>query len=118
MLAPSGMALGMDQGRLFDEALSEMEIHLGSGDTLVFYTDGVTEAMNDQGEEYQMERFVDTLQKSRSESSNRILDAIHESLSNFTGDLPQHDDLTLVLVKVQSAGQDGNILFDKSRLPS
>lgn len=101
MLAPSGMALGMDQGRLFDEALSEMEIHLGSGDTLVFYTDGVTEAMNDQGEEYQMERFVDTLQKSRSESSNRILDAIHESLSNFTGDLPQHDDLTLVLVKVQ-----------------
>jgi phosphoserine phosphatase RsbU/P len=101
IIAPTGMALGIDSGDLFQKSLEEVEIQLGSGDTLVFYTDGVTEAMNKEGEEFTLERFMDTLQRGQHESSEQLLQSIRTSVSTFTGDRPQHDDLTLVLVKVQ-----------------
>jgi len=101
ILAPDGIALGIDGGEVFRQSLEELEIPLEPGDTLILYTDGITEAMNTRGEEFSLERFVDTLQRSRSGSSSEMLQAIHQAMSEFTGDLPQHDDLTLVLLKVQ-----------------
>lgn len=101
ILAPDGIALGMDSGKVFNKSLEEVEIDLKPGDTLVLYTDGITEAMNEQNEEFSLERFINALQRSRTGTSLEIVQNIQRSLSDFTGDLPQHDDLTLVLVKVQ-----------------
>jgi len=101
IVAPNGIALGMEAGGLFLQCLQEVEMNLKPGDTLVFYTDGITEAMNDRSEEYSIERFIDLLKRNRSSNSKQLLKAIDESILEFTGDLPQHDDLTLVLLKVK-----------------
>ena len=46
--APGGMAVGIDAGELFDKNLEEAELELSDGDTIVMYTDGITDAMNDR----------------------------------------------------------------------
>lgn len=99
MLEPGGIALGMDGGELFFQTLETSEITLNPGDVVVFYTDGVTEAMNSEGEEFSMNRFMDTLMQSKDSGAGRMLEAIRKRVSDFTGDLPQQDDLTLVLLK-------------------
>jgi sigma-B regulation protein RsbU (phosphoserine phosphatase) len=99
MLEPGGIALGMDGGELFFQTLETSEITLNPGDAVVFYTDGVTEAMNSEGEEFSMNRFMDTLMQSKDSGAGRMLEAIRKRVSDFTGDLPQQDDLTLVLLK-------------------
>jgi serine phosphatase RsbU (regulator of sigma subunit) len=69
------------------------------GDTIMFYTDGVTEAMNEKREEYGTERLTRILQQNTSRSSSGIVDRIKEDIKLFTGSAEQHDDMTMVVVK-------------------
>lgn len=78
----------------------EERVKLSSGDILVFYTDGVTEAQNpEQTEEYEEERLIECIKKNREASSQEIQDAIVEDVSNFS-DETQYDDITLIVIKV------------------
>lgn len=75
------------------------EIHLDSGDLLVFYTDGVTEAMNsDQTEEYEERRLIDCISANREKSSEEIMQAIIDDVNQFTENI-QYDDITLIVIK-------------------
>ena len=85
-----GIALGVLPG--FDFVESSMT--LNPGDTLVLYTDGVTEAMNETGEEYGMERLIEVLSAASSRQAEDISNAIFESIREFAGDAPQSDDIT------------------------
>jgi serine phosphatase RsbU (regulator of sigma subunit) len=69
------------------------------GDTIMFYTDGVTEAMNERREEYGTERLTRILQQNTARSSNGIVEKIKEDIKLFTGNTEQHDDMTMVVVK-------------------
>ena len=100
--APGGIALGIDSGDLFRSSLEEEEIDLHEGDTLIFYTDGITEAMNENHEEFTLERFTDVIGEVKESPSSEIMEAINQKLSEFTGNIPQHDDLTLVLMQVKN----------------
>lgn len=100
--SPEGIALGLDDGQLFNAILEERTLDLHDGDVLVFYTDGITEAMNAEHEEYTLERFIETIKVSKGLDSPEIVEAVNQSISTFTGEIPQHDDLTLVLIKVKS----------------
>ncbi|MDZ7694830.1 MAG: PP2C family protein-serine/threonine phosphatase [Balneolaceae bacterium] len=78
----------------------EERVTLSSGDILVFYTDGVTEAQNpEQTEEYGEERLIECIKKNREASSQKIQDAIIEDISNFS-DETQYDDITLIVIKM------------------
>lgn len=79
---------------------TEQRITFSSGDLLVFYTDGVTEAMSeDQTEEFGKERLVSCIKNNRSKSSEEIQDAIIEDVQAFSGEA-RHDDITLIIIKV------------------
>lgn len=79
---------------------TESNIQLESGDLLVFFTDGVTEAMNaDETEEYGDERLIKCIKKNRGGSAKEVQDAIVADVNRFANNI-QYDDITLVVLKV------------------
>jgi sigma-B regulation protein RsbU (phosphoserine phosphatase) len=99
-LTPKGMALGLEMGKVFDSVLEEQELPLHSGETLVFYTDGFTEARNKRGDEFGEERLVKAVARRRERSAADVIHAIVEEVETFAEGQPQHDDMTMVVVKV------------------
>lgn len=79
---------------------TESDIELKSGDLLVFFTDGVTEALNaDETEEYGDERLIECIKKNRSGTAKEVQDAIVADVNQFADNI-QYDDITLVVLKV------------------
>jgi len=72
---------------------------LQSGQALVLYTDGVTEAMNSEGDEYGRERLVDAVRQSRDLSAREMIDFIHRDLTAWTDGRGSHDDVTFFIIK-------------------
>jgi len=78
----------------------EQTIRLSSGDILIFYTDGVTEAKNeDETEEFGEERLYECIKNNRGRSASEIKEAIKNEVLEFSGGV-QHDDITLIVVRV------------------
>jgi hypothetical protein len=99
-LTPRGMALGLEMGKVFDSVLEEQEVYLQPGEVLVFYTDGFTEAMNAREEEFGEERLDEAIARNRSKSAVDLIACVCEEVKAFTGGVAQHDDMTMVVVKV------------------
>jgi hypothetical protein len=100
VIQPNGLALGLEDGKKFSKTIQEVKIPFGSGDCFVFYTDGFTEAMNKKMEEYGDERFAATVQNHVSGSANDMLEGILNDVKIYMGKAKQHDDMTLVIVKI------------------
>lgn len=85
-----------------DSAYNERTLQLSSGDVLLFLTDGFTEAMNAAGEQFGAERVQTMLQRLDTgyHSASQILERIQSDVRQFAGSVPQHDDMTMVVVKV------------------
>jgi len=79
--------------------LEECEIEMAPGDLLVFYTDGVTEAMNADHELFERERLQAAVAAKAQASPKELLEAVVDAVQAFTADAPQSDDMTLVAVK-------------------
>jgi sigma-B regulation protein RsbU (phosphoserine phosphatase) len=76
------------------------EIDLKPGDLIVFFTDGVTEAMNpEQTEEYETERLKECIRKNRDKTAQEIQDAIINDINTFSNNI-QYDDITIIVLKV------------------
>jgi serine phosphatase RsbU (regulator of sigma subunit) len=78
----------------------EREVSLESGDTVTFYTDGVVEAMNSEGEIYGFDRFREIVNGARGQDAQSLLEILMEDVSGFVQDARQHDDITVVVVRV------------------
>ena len=89
----------LPMGIMKDVNYEETVLKLDPLDTLVIYTDGVTEARNQAGEEFGFERLVKTVKKCWNKSADAVMKEIQDELRFFCGDAPQHDDSTLVVVK-------------------
>lgn len=85
---------------LMDGNYSGRRIGLRPGDIFVFYTDGVTEAMNKKGEMYERERLVKVVESNRDKSSEALVKAIEKDVRRFEPVTKQHDDITVIVVKV------------------
>ena len=83
---PSGIGLGLDSGDLFEKQLEEVTFRVENEDTLIFYTDGVTEAMNQQLEEFGEERLLKSLKSSDRGDAAKIRQRILKSIKMFIGD--------------------------------
>ncbi len=99
LLQTAGIGLGLDAGEKFNRTLVEGELQMSPGDTLVLYTDGFTEAMNSATEEFGEDRFLDLLQRYKHSTASELVNHIFTAVKNFAGDHPQHDDMTLVVLK-------------------
>ncbi len=102
LFTPNGLALGLDDGDKFDATLEEMEITLKPGDALVFYTDGFTEAMDSEANEFGEQRLVELIESTRHLPVKEMIEKIDAGVRKFVGGAPQHDDMTMVVIKVKA----------------
>ena len=77
-----------------------MNINFNRGDIFIFATDGVTEAFNEDGVEYGENLLSDCLITNSSKTAREICNALIENVKIFSGQQDQHDDITLVVVKI------------------
>jgi serine phosphatase RsbU (regulator of sigma subunit) len=77
-------------------------IVLDDGDVLVLFTDGITEAHSQRGEQFGIDRMIEVIQANRAMSAHELLDRLFEAVRVFSSPLPQEDDMTAVIVKVNS----------------
>ncbi len=100
LVSPQGFALGLEHGELFSRNIQEQTVVINSGDVFVFYTDGFTEAMNDKKEEFGESRVIESLSNGAGVSSQETITNIRHAVQRFTGNTPQHDDMTMTVVRV------------------
>jgi serine phosphatase RsbU (regulator of sigma subunit) len=96
---PSGIGVGLERGDIFRSSLEEVTLSLHDNDLYFFYTDGVTESMNEKDEFFGIERTGRILLENRNRSCAVIESALLNSLEKFRGPAQQYDDITTVLLK-------------------
>lgn len=86
-------------GVIEDMEYIEDTLQLESGDTLVMFTDGVTEAMNPERKEFGSSRLMTILGGLAGKSSQQVVDAVKTAVKDFAGSAEQSDDITMLVVK-------------------
>ncbi|HUT38980.1 MAG TPA: SpoIIE family protein phosphatase [Methanoregula sp.] len=94
-LLPTGIVLGAVENREY----FSRTISIGVGDIVVMYTDGVTESINTKEELFGEERLNAIIKNNARLSAREILDQILSGVQEFTADMPQFDDITLLVIK-------------------
>ncbi|MEO6906740.1 MAG: GAF domain-containing SpoIIE family protein phosphatase [Abditibacteriaceae bacterium] len=117
VFSPNGFALGVVPSSDFDELLEVETVHLKKGDRILIFTDGLTEAMNEDEEEFGMQRILDFMNNHKSSAAvdsptlsdtfsdlskgERDLQALEQEVTSHVGDAAQSDDLTIVYLGVK-----------------
>jgi serine phosphatase RsbU (regulator of sigma subunit) len=107
LITPDGLVLGLqlDGGRqTFTRLLEEVTLPLGPGDLFLLYTDGISEAMNPQGECFGDARLADLVGAHADLGADELRERILREITTFAGTAPQHDDMTMALVRVEAVG--------------
>jgi sigma-B regulation protein RsbU (phosphoserine phosphatase) len=97
-----GRPIGLAAGHFFDDRIEEKALNLSAGDALVIYTDGITEAMNKNDEEYGFERFTSILIDSPWEKADELVSVVLDDVKRFTEGAPQSDDITILAATVRA----------------
>jgi len=95
-LDTEGLILGVKKDVLFEERT----VKLASGDVLLLYTDGLTEACDSQGEMFETQGVYDHLKTCMLFSADNILDSFYARIHAFTGSQDLQDDISLVVIKI------------------
>ncbi len=98
-LKSSGIGIGLMQTNLFKKFVKTVKLKLKRDDILVFYSDGVIEAMNEQNEEFGYERLEKLLCEIHQKNSEEIVKTIFDNVINHQGEANQIDDITILVVK-------------------
>ena len=91
-----GVPLGSFPGVTYDELTAD----LGIGDVFVFYSDGISEAMNEAGGEFGTERLIAVIEQHRPRPAKEIADAIFAAVYDFCGEAEPNDDRTVVVLRI------------------
>ncbi|MBD3290994.1 SpoIIE family protein phosphatase, partial [candidate division KSB1 bacterium] len=99
-LCPKGIALGLEKGAVFGRFIEEMQIKISKNDMFVLYTDGVSEAMNDDKIEFGEDRLENIVKANSYLSAKEMIELIQQKIRDFVGNTAQHDDMTMIIVKI------------------
>lgn len=99
-IRPDGIGLGLERGEIFGTNIHEQTLHLKRGDVIVFYTDGFIEAQNADRLEYGEKKLIDLIRSNASDDPETVIEKITDDVSSFIGHSEQHDDMTMIAVKV------------------
>jgi len=99
-LQPSGMGIGLAKGEKFEQHIEEVEIPLAENDLLVLYTDGIVEALNERETFYGEQRLNNILKRNQQQSAKEILETLSNDVKSFVGKAKQHDDMTMLVMKL------------------
>ena len=72
-----------------------------SGDIIFTYTDGIVEALNEDGVQYSTEKLLNLIKANHSKPSKELANIIKNDVKNFSGNANQHDDESLLIIKIQ-----------------
>ncbi|TKJ38453.1 hypothetical protein CEE37_13120 [candidate division LCP-89 bacterium B3_LCP] len=92
---------GLILGALQDMPYEQAEIKMDSGDLVLMFTDGISEAMNADEEEFGEDRILEYVIQQRQQPTDSILTGLEETAKSFSGDVPWTDDLTMLLICVE-----------------
>jgi len=95
-----GIAIGLADADVFDAAIADVSVQLKPGDGFIVYTDGITEALNEEGEEWGLENLLGLIQTSSPKNPDALMKAVQASLTRYVGAQQQYDDMTLLALKV------------------
>jgi sigma-B regulation protein RsbU (phosphoserine phosphatase) len=95
-LDTDGMLIGMLESVDFEEKI----IHLQQNDFVIFYTDGVVEAVNEQGEMFKVDRLCRVIENNCQSNAQQLLSKIYEELDRYSGNTLRSDDITAVVLKI------------------
>jgi sigma-B regulation protein RsbU (phosphoserine phosphatase) len=95
MLLRTGIALGVT----YSNPMSQRMIRLNAGESLLLYTDGLTEAFSSDGRMFGDMRLLDAIRSDRSSTASGLLDIVESNLTDFIGLQSLSDDLTLLVVR-------------------
>ena len=99
-LNPPGIVLGVVES----PEIAEETVALAPGDVLVAYTDGVTEAVDEENQEFGEERLQQVLTRATEHTAGSLIELIDAGVRVFTGEREQFDDMTLVVLKREGGG--------------
>lgn len=94
-----GIALGFNEGPIFDKTIQEAKLQLQTGDAVLLYTDGFPEAMNTQHEEFGDERFYKIAAANGHLDSRVLIQGLVGAITQHRGQAEQSDDLTIITIK-------------------
>jgi serine phosphatase RsbU (regulator of sigma subunit)/anti-sigma regulatory factor (Ser/Thr protein kinase) len=102
-LNPGGIAVGIDLGDPdeFRKRITSEKLKLKKGDLLFAFTDGITEAMNEQREQFGESRLVEFIKKFNHLSATDFKNRLNDEVEKFTKGYPQSDDITFVVIKLE-----------------
>jgi sigma-B regulation protein RsbU (phosphoserine phosphatase) len=96
LLQSPGMVLGIDSGDVFDMVVQDLVVPLQPGDMLLMYTDGVSEAVDEEGREFGRDPLQDALRHCSSSGASALTVNIVDRVTRFRGAALQSDDITLL----------------------
>jgi sigma-B regulation protein RsbU (phosphoserine phosphatase) len=101
-MAPEGLVLGLklDHGEMFERLLQEETVAISPGDLYVFFTDGITEAMDDENDCFGEARLERVIEEHAHLPSDQLRERVLGAIRSFVGRAPQHDDMTLILLRI------------------
>jgi sigma-B regulation protein RsbU (phosphoserine phosphatase) len=100
VIKPPGMVVGMKTGAIFRDSIKELVTRVKSGDLFLLYTDGITETMNLQQEEFGEDRLVEVIKHYTANGPEILIERIMELIRHFRGPHPPSDDATIVTLAV------------------
>lgn len=99
LIRSQGIAIGLTRNSVFEQEMTEEKISMKPGDGLIFYTDGVTEAVNTGKQMYGEERLMTAIKENLEQPPGTLLKTIDTSVTRFTGSQSPNDDMTLLIMR-------------------
>ncbi|MFT4636981.1 MAG: sigma-B regulation protein RsbU (phosphoserine phosphatase) [Verrucomicrobiales bacterium] len=96
---PPGLAVGVDEGPIFERDTKDFRITLEAGDCLVLYTDGINEAQDSEGDEFGLEQMREIILEAAPQGADHLMAQLYAKVEEFVGEYPQTDDMTLVVLE-------------------
>lgn len=96
---PPGVALGIDEGDVFERVTRDLDLVMQPGDCLLLHTDGICEAVDSAENEFGKERMEKEFIRSAPMGADAVVEALKKAVSDFAGEQPQADDITMVAIE-------------------
>jgi sigma-B regulation protein RsbU (phosphoserine phosphatase) len=111
ILTPDGLVVGLklDNGQMFERLLCEETIPLREGDLYLFFTDGISEAMNAADDCFGEVRLGQLVEGHAHLPSDELRERVLREIEAFVGGAPQHDDMTMILLKIDALSRDAGV---------
>lgn len=96
---PKGIGIGLNDKGVFEQTIEELDLEPQAGDILVFYTDGIIEAMNFTNAQFGLERLSNLIKDNAAKTAEEIKSIVVDYLKRFRGNAASNDDATLIILK-------------------